>query len=166
MKFFNRDKPENDNIQISQSIIDFVNQNASEEPTENDLEDIKTRRSRNHLNLNLAGDQTLQTETLDTFQRSVKQDILRAKPKHKNYNNLTKEERLRLKKLRDNPHIVIKMDDKGSAVVVMNTIDYLREGYRQLHDDTFYQKIDNDITSNISDKITQQLLKMRSLDLI
>ena len=99
MKFFNRDKPENDNIQISQSIIDFVNQNASEESTENDLEDIKTRRSRNHLNLNLAGGQTLQTETLDTFQRSVKQDILRAKPKHKNYNNFTKEERLRLKKL-------------------------------------------------------------------
>ena len=48
----------------------------------------------------------------------------------------------------------------------MNTIDYLREGYRQLHDDTFYQKIDNDITSNISDIITQQLLQMRSLDLI
>ena len=81
MEFFNRDKPENDNIQISQSIIDFMNQNASEEPTDKDLEDLKTRRSRNHLNLNLA---------------------------EKNYNNLTKEERLGLNKLRNNPHIVIK----------------------------------------------------------
>ena len=106
------------------------------------------------------------TIALDTFQRSVKQDILRAKPKHKTHNNLTKEERLRLNKLRDNPHIVIKKADKGSAVVVMNTTDYLREGYRQLHDDRFYQKIDNDITSNTSDKITEQLLKMRSLDFI
>ena len=67
MEFFNRDKPENDNIQISQSIIDFMNQNASEEPTDNDLEDLKTRRSRNHLNLNLAGGQALQTEHLTHF---------------------------------------------------------------------------------------------------
>ena len=30
---------------------------------------------------------------------------------------------------------------KGSAIVVMNTSDYLREGYRQLQDDKFYTKI-------------------------
>ena len=48
----------------------------------------------------------------------------------------------------------------------MNTTDYLREGYRHLQDDRFYQKIENDITHNISDKITEELLKMRSLDLI
>ena len=35
---------------------------------------------------------------------------------------------------RKNPEIVIKKADKGSAVVIMNTTDYLREGYRQLRD--------------------------------
>ena len=48
----------------------------------------------------------------------------------------------------------------------MNTTDYLREGYRQLEDTSFYQKIPDDITNKISDRIAQQLLKMRSLDLI
>ena len=48
----------------------------------------------------------------------------------------------------------------------MNTTDYLREGYRQLEDTNFYQKIPEDITNKISDRIAQQLIKMRSLDLI
>ena len=46
----------------------------------------------------------------------------------------------------------------------MNT--YLREGYRELEDTNFYQKIPDDITNKISDRIAQQLLKMRSLNLI
>ena len=48
----------------------------------------------------------------------------------------------------------------------MNTTDYLREGYRQLQDTNFYHKIPQDITNIISDKIAEQLIKMRSLDLI
>ena len=71
-----------------------------------------------------------------------------------------------LRTLKDNPHIVIKKTDKGSAAVVMNTTDYLREGYRQLNDPTFYQKLDMDITNQVSDKITEELIKMRSLNLI
>ena len=48
----------------------------------------------------------------------------------------------------------------------MNTTDYLREGYRQLQDTNFYQKIPEDITHKISDNIADQLIKMRSLNLI
>ena len=48
----------------------------------------------------------------------------------------------------------------------MNTTDYLHEGYRQLQDTNFYQKIPEDITHKISDKIADQLIKMRSLNLI
>ena len=103
---------------------------------------------------------------LDIFERSVKQEILKCKPKHSRHNNLTKQERIGLNALKDNPDIVIKKADKGSAVVIMNTTDYLREGYRQLQDTNFYQKIPQDITNKISDKIAEQLIKMRSLDLI
>ena len=94
---------------------------------------------------------------LEIFQRSVKQEILKSKPRHNKHNNLTKEERIGLKALKDNPDIVIKKADKGSAVVVMNSTDYLREGYRQLQDTNFYQKIPEYITHRISDKITEQL---------
>ena len=48
----------------------------------------------------------------------------------------------------------------------MNTTDYLREGYRQLQDEQFYQKIPHDITGEISDKIADTLINMRSLNLI
>ena len=51
---------------------------------------------------------------------------------------MTKEEWKGLKALTENPHITIKKAYKGSAVVVMNTTDYLREGYRQLQDKPGY----------------------------
>ena len=96
----------------------------------------------------------------------MKQEILKTKIKQKRHNNLTKQERIGLSKLRENPHIIIKKADKGLAVVVMNTTDYLHEGYRQLQDEKFYLKIPHHITTNISDKIIEQLLRMRSLNLI
>jgi hypothetical protein len=43
-----------------------------------------------------------------------------------------------LNELTTKPDIIIKKADKGSAVVVMNTTDYLREGLRQLQDRKFY----------------------------
>ena len=48
----------------------------------------------------------------------------------------------------------------------MNTTDYLREGYRQLQDTNFYQKIQDDITNTISDKVSEELIQMRSPNLI
>ena len=68
--------------------------------------------------------------------------------------------------LSSNPRIVIKKADKGSAVVVMNTIDYLREGYRQLNDTKFYTKLDHDPTQRISQKIADTLTKMHNKGLI
>ena len=65
------------------------------------------------------------------------------------------EERKGLKIIRDNPNITIKKADKGSAVVTMNTTDYLREGYRQLQDEQFYQKITGDITNKISNRFNR-----------
>ena len=48
----------------------------------------------------------------------------------------------------------------------MNTTDYLREGYRQLQDEQFYQKIPGDITNKISTKIMEELMAMKTLNLI
>ena len=45
----------------------------------------------------------------------------------KRFNNLTKEERNALCNLRDDPTIIIKGADKGSAVVVWDRGDYLKE---------------------------------------
>ena len=55
---------------------------------------------------------------------------------------------------------------QGSAVVIMNTTDYLCEGYRQLSDSNFYTKLKEDPTQKISDKICQTLTQMKNCKLI
>ena len=76
-------------------------------------------------------------KTLDSFQRAFKTDLLKSKLAKKAKHNLTKEEKMGLNEFKKNPEIILKKADKGSAVVVMNTTDYLREGYRQLSDQNF-----------------------------
>ena len=166
VEFFNRGKNDNNDLNLNQSIIDFMNNNTNETNDNSDPELLKNKEIQQKFKLKSGWRPSSPNRTLDTFQRSVKLEILKSKPKHKNSDNLTKQERKGLKTLRDNPHIVIKKADKGSAVVVMNTTDYLREGYRQLQDQKFYQKLHMDITDQVSDKITDELIKMRSLNLI
>ena len=76
---------------------------------------------------------------------------------------LTKQERLGLPELANNLNIVIKKADKGSAVVVMQTTNYLWEGYRQLSDKEFYTKLKEDPTLDISEKICKVLTEMKNL---
>ena len=71
-----------------------------------------------------------------------------------------------LNELSSNPKIIIKKVDKGSAVVVMNTTDYLREAYRQLSDPRFYIKLDHDPTQEVAQKISNTLVKMHNKGLI
>jgi len=67
--------------------------------------------------------------------------------------NLSPKERSALKKLCNNKDIIIKPADKGSAVVVMQREDYLKEGYKQLSDTKFYTKLDNEPTADFHKKI-------------
>ena len=71
-----------------------------------------------------------------------------------------------LKALTDNAESVIKKADKGSAVVLMNTSDYLREGYRQLGDIKYYTKLTDDPTEQIAKKVRDTLAQMRQKGLI
>ena len=51
-----------------------------------------------------------------------------------------------MKELTNNKNIIIKPADKGSAVVIMNRIDYLKEGFRQLSDNKYYTRLDHEPT--------------------
>ena len=53
----------------------------------------------------------------------------------KRFNNLTKEERNALYNLRDDPTVIIKGADKGSAVVVWDREDYLKEASKEVQND-------------------------------
>lgn len=56
--------------------------------------------------------------------------------------NISAEEARALKSLRDNPNIVIKPADKGSAVVIMDRSQYVGEVLRQLQDANYYKPLD------------------------
>ena len=104
--------------------------------------------------------------SLNAFKHAFKKQLLHSKNHKRPKDNLTKDERTGLKSLQDNKNIVIQKADKGSAVVVMNTTDYLREGYRQLSYPKFYTKIENDPTKQVSEKITEVLTKMKQRNFI
>lgn len=56
--------------------------------------------------------------------------------------NLTPLELQALKQLKNNPNIVIKPADKGSAVVIWDRKDYIWEAMRQLNNPDYYTKLD------------------------
>ena len=73
---------------------------------------------------------------------------------------LTREERNALYNLRDDPTITIKGADKGSAVIVWDRDDYLKEAYKQLEDKDVYEEVPND-TSILINTIMHALKKIR-----
>ena len=69
--------------------------------------------------------------------------------------NLQSDERLALRRHRQCTNIVIKLADKGSAVVVLSKEDYTKEANRQLNDFVFYRKLSSDPTSQHSTEVKQ-----------
>ena len=78
------------------------------------------------------------------------------------YSNLTKGERNALYLLRDDPAIIIKEPDKGSAVVVQDREDYLREANSQLSDKDVYREVKGDAEGPLMKVIKSLLRKVRN----
>ena len=99
---------------------------------------------------------------LDSFITANNNDL--SKPKYHGLNytksNVTPEEKLALRKLSNNPDLVIKAADKGSAIVIQNREDYVKEGERQLGDSKYYQSMTEDLTSKHAEEIKNYVLKM------
>lgn len=71
--------------------------------------------------------------------------------------DLSQEEWEALKGLRKNSSIVIKPADKGSMVVVIDRVQYVREAMRQLQDREFYQELERPIYPETIDIIKTEL---------
>ena len=112
MEFFNREKSETPDPLNNQSIIDFMNQNVQSDLDESQLEDSKNREINKIFKPKSSWRPDPPNRTLEIFHRSVKQEILKSKPKKSKHKNLTREEMKGLKALRDNPHLIIKKADK------------------------------------------------------
>ena len=71
----------------------------------------------------------------------VKEDIFSVLPGHHKKFNLSKKEYLTMRSLQNDGSVIIKPADKGSAVVVWDRQDYLKEAERQLSDSSIYKEV-------------------------
>ena len=69
--------------------------------------------------------------------------------------NLNKRERVALKRLSNNKDIIIKPADKGGATVILNTGDYITEAMRQLNNEEYFKRVEEDLTSQHEQLINQ-----------
>ena len=84
----------------------------------------------------------------------------------KNFSNLTKEERDAFYSLRNDSNIVIKSADKGSAVVVWDREDYLKETDSQLSDNDIYEELPNDPTAELTETIQKCIADISCLEVL
>ena len=100
-------------------------------------------------------DKDMPTQVLDTIEK-INSDLSTLKaPYHQN--NLKYEEIKALKNIRQIPDIIIKPADKGSATVIMDRQNYINEGYRQLSDTQYYEKVPDPNYLETSTKINEIL---------
>ena len=90
---------------------------------------------------------------LETMFYSIEQDLHRLKFRQPKKKNLTQEEYKSIKSLKNNPDIIIKPADKGSAVVILNKDNYIAEGERQLRDQQFYEETSTDLTGEVLHRV-------------
>lgn len=86
---------------------------------------------------------------MDWFKLEMKNEITklcRTETRGRIHDNLSKQERATLSELVGNGSITIKPANKGKALVVMNTKQYVQEIHNQLNDEAVYEKLTKDPT--------------------
>ena len=105
--------------------------------------------------------------TLDTFLHRVRLEMLNVdKYKQNKKDNLTKKERIALRDLIKNPHIVINKADKGSTIVVEDRDEYISNAMLHLNDPIVYKPLDEDISPTLKESIMDKLRLLRNNGLL
>jgi len=75
--------------------------------------------------------------------------------------NLTDQQLNSIKELRNNNSIIIKLADKGGAVVIMNKDLYVVQAMRQLNNTNYYQPLDAPMYPDTAEKLKDQLIALK-----
>ena len=120
--------------------IDEITDNPSYQPTT--LEKLNHREQKTYC-------RTSREPYLNTYIEKLRQEITDRTVHNRLFQriNLSKRGRLAWDRLSNNRDIIIKLADKGGATFILNTTDYLQEAKRQLDNDTYYKRIEEDCTS-------------------
>ena len=84
------------------------------------------------------------------------------KHKQNKQDNLTRKERLALRELINNPHIVINKADKGSTIVVEDRDEYISNAMVHLNNPNVYEPLHTGISPTLKELITEELKALRN----
>ena len=103
---------------------------------------------------------------IEIYLSSLEEKLMNIEIPQNKYNNLTREERTALYDLKNDKNIIIKSADKGSAVVVWDSEDYIKEAEKQLGDKDVYEEVCNDAEPliNTIHKAIEKIRKRGDLD--
>ena len=90
---------------------------------------------------------------LEIYLSELEEKILQIQEEGHNYPNLSTEERQALNDLMKDKSIIIKSADKGSAIVIWDREDYIKECNTQLNDQNVYKKLSNTCLKDVNSKI-------------
>ena len=97
---------------------------------------------------------------IETYLSCLEERLLDIEIPSKIFNNLTKDERNAMYSLKDDKSIIINGADKGSAVIVWDREDYIKEATEPLEDKEVYMEVPNDSSALVS-TIFKSLEKIR-----
>ena len=102
---------------------------------------------------------------LEDFSNKVNHELADRSQHNKTKNNLNKQELEALEHLKTLDEIIITKADKGGAVVVQDVSNYIKEADRQLQDQSFYEKLSHNPTSEHAALVSNAIdgLKQREL---
>ena len=103
---------------------------------------------------------------IETFITAVNNDLSESEIRKIPKDNLTKEERKALEELKARTDIIITKADKGGAVVIWDTNDYIKEAERQLNDTTSYKVLAQDPTEENTKKVKNLIQQFKEQELI
>ena len=95
--------------------------------------------------------------SLENFISRNNNDLANCNKPKSGRDNISSQERVAMRELARNPHLIIKQADKGGAVVLQDRDNYVKEGLRQLSDPNFYEQQTIDLTTSHHREIVQIL---------
>ena len=106
------------------------------------------------------------TQLCWNFHSSYQSYIKSSKVKKLPRDNLTKSEREALLNLQKRDEIIIAKTDKGGAVVILDSKDYIVEANRKLNDSNNYEQTDFDPTESYTKNIKSDISNLKNENLL
>lgn len=102
---------------------------------------------------------------LEKFISDIEETATNYLPNKNLHSNLTLPQWQALKDLRNDKSIIIKPADKGGALVILNTNDYIEKCMAHLDDSSVYERLPTDPTQEVNNEIKNYIQRRRTISL-